>query len=156
MVGSIIGHPGSMPQVFIEIDVKTTILKRVVGTRKDNTGNKIESISEGEMLLINIGSTSCGGNVVRVKGNTVPPYMIVIRSFDVNKPSEDAETLKGGVAGGTILKGCLKIGDEIAIRPSKVTKSRKTGNATYRRAKHAQIHSMKRDPTQEEPLRNYS
>lgn len=57
-----------MPQVFIEIDVKTTILKRVVGTRKDNTGNKIESISEGEMLLINIGSTSCGGNVVRVNG----------------------------------------------------------------------------------------
>jgi len=49
--------------------------------------------------------------------------MIVIRSFDVNKPGEDAETLKGGVAGGTILKGCLKIGDEIAIRPGKVTKS---------------------------------
>jgi translation initiation factor 2 subunit 3 len=36
--------------------------------------------------------------------------MIVIRSFDVNKPGEDAETLKGGVAGGTILKGCLKVG----------------------------------------------
>lgn len=54
---------------------------------------------------------------------TVPPYMIVIRSFDVNKPGEDAETLKGGVAGGTILKGCLKVGDQIAIRPGKVTKS---------------------------------
>ena len=52
---------------------------------------------------------------------TVPPYMIVIRSFDVNKPGEDAETLKGGVAGGTILKGCLKVGDEIAIRPGKVS-----------------------------------
>ena len=68
MVGSIIGHPGSMPQVYIEIDVKTTILKRVVGTRGDNSGNKIDSIAEGEMLLINIGSTSCGGNVVRVNG----------------------------------------------------------------------------------------
>jgi len=41
---------------------------------------------------------------------TVPPYMIVIRSFDVNKPGEDAETLVGGVAGGTILKGCLQVG----------------------------------------------
>jgi translation initiation factor 2 subunit 3 len=40
----------------------------------------------------------------------VKPYMIVIRSFDVNKPGEDAETLRGGVAGGTILKGCLKVG----------------------------------------------
>jgi len=58
---------------------------------------------------------------------TVPPYMIVIRSFDVNKPGEDAETLKGGVAGGTILKGCLKVGDQIAIRPGKVSKSRRTG-----------------------------
>jgi len=62
---------------------------------------------------------------------TVPPYMIVIRSFDVNKPGEDAETLKGGVAGGTILKGCLKVGDEIAIRPGKVTKSQRTGKTTW-------------------------
>lgn len=61
----------------------------------------------------------------------VPPYMIVIRSFDVNKPGEDAETLKGGVAGGTILKGCLKVGDEIAIRPGKVSKSRRTGQTTW-------------------------
>lgn len=67
MVGHIIGHPGSMPQVFIEIDVKTTILKRVVGTRQDSN-NRIENIQENEMLLINIGSTSCGGNVVRVNG----------------------------------------------------------------------------------------
>ena len=67
MVGCIIGHQGSMPQVFIEIDVKTTILKRVVGTRAD-ASNKIQSIQEDEVLLINIGSTSCGGNVVRVNG----------------------------------------------------------------------------------------
>ena len=62
---------------------------------------------------------------------TVPPYMIVIRSFDVNKPGEDAETLKGGVAGGTILKGCLQIGDEIAIRPGKLSKNRHTGKTTW-------------------------
>jgi translation initiation factor 2 gamma subunit (eIF-2gamma) len=35
MVGHIIGHPNQMPQVFIEIDVKTTILKRIVGTKDD-------------------------------------------------------------------------------------------------------------------------
>jgi len=43
--------------------------------------------------------------------------MIVIRSFDVNKPGSDAENLKGGVAGGTILRGVLKVGDRISIRP---------------------------------------
>jgi translation initiation factor 2 subunit 3 len=58
---------------------------------------------------------------------TSAPQMIIIRSFDVNKPGEDAETLKGGVAGGTILKGVLKVGDEIEIRPGMIRKDSKTG-----------------------------
>ena len=29
----------------------------------------------------------------------------IFRSFDVNKPGSDVEDLKGGVAGGSILKG---------------------------------------------------
>ena len=52
--------------------------------------------------------------------------MIIIRSFDVNNPGEDAETLKGGVAGGTILKGVLKVGDKISIRPGLITKNQHT------------------------------
>jgi len=59
------------------------------------------------------------------------PVMIVIRSFDVNKPGEDADTLKGGVAGGTILKGVLKIGDEIEIRPGLIRKDAKTGQVSW-------------------------
>ena len=59
------------------------------------------------------------------------PVMIVIRSFDVNKPGEDADTLKGGVAGGTILKGVLKIGDEVEIRPGIIRKDPKTGQVTW-------------------------
>lgn len=35
---------------------------------------------------------------------TSPPQMIVIRSFDVNKPGSEVEELKGGVAGGSILQ----------------------------------------------------
>ena len=42
MVGHIIGHPEKMPAVYVEIDVKTTIFKRVVGSSKD--GNKIDNI----------------------------------------------------------------------------------------------------------------
>ena len=33
-----------------------------------------------------------------------PPQMIVIRSFDVNKPGSEVDDLKGGVAGGSILQ----------------------------------------------------
>lgn len=51
------------------------------------------------------------------------PRLIVIRSFDVNKPGEDVEHLKGGVAGGSILQGVLRVGDEIEVRPGIVSKS---------------------------------
>jgi len=33
----------------------------------------------------------------------------VIRSFDVNKPGCEVDDLKGGVAGGSILRGVLKV-----------------------------------------------
>ena len=50
------------------------------------------------------------------------PRLIVIRSFDVNKPGAEVDELKGGVAGGSILKGVLRIGQEVEIRPGIVTK----------------------------------
>lgn len=50
------------------------------------------------------------------------PLMIIIRSFDVNRPGQEVQSLKGGVAGGSILKGVLKLGDEIEIRPGIVSK----------------------------------
>jgi len=43
------------------------------------------------------------------------PHMIVIRSFDVNKPGAEIEELKGGVAGGSILTGIIKLDDEIEV-----------------------------------------
>lgn len=59
---------------------------------------------------------------IPVRDFTSRPRLIVIRSFDVNKPGEDVASLKGGVAGGSILQGILKIGDEIEVRPGIVTK----------------------------------
>jgi len=50
------------------------------------------------------------------------PRLIVIRSFDVNKPGAEVDELKGGVAGGSILTGVLRIGQEIEVRPGIVTK----------------------------------
>lgn len=43
--------------------------------------------------------------------------MIVIRSFDVNKPGSSIDEIKGGIAGGSIIEGVLKVGDEIEVRP---------------------------------------
>lgn len=75
---------------------------------------------------------------------TSAPYMIVIRSFDVNKPGEDCSSLVGGVAGGTILKGLLRVGDEIAIRPGFVSKSAKTGQISWSEIR-SRVTSLKAD-----------
>ena len=69
MVGGVIGHPDLMPEVFNEIDVTTTILKRIVGSKKDKKDEStIKKIQKDETLLINIGSENCPGTVVRVSG----------------------------------------------------------------------------------------
>lgn len=47
-----------------------------------------------------------------------PVLMTVLRSFDTNKPGP-IENLSGGVAGGTIIKGILKRGAEIEVRPGR-------------------------------------
>lgn len=54
-----------------------------------------------------------------------PPKLIVIRSFDVNKPGTEVEDLLGGVAGGSITEGVLKMGDQIEVRPGIVSKDSK-------------------------------
>ncbi len=43
--------------------------------------------------------------------------MYLARSFDVNKPGTKPEDLVGGVVGGSIIQGKIKVGDEVEIRP---------------------------------------
>jgi len=59
---------------------------------------------------------------VPMRDFTSSPRLIVIRSFDVNKPGTEVDDLKGGVAGGSIIQGVLKLGDEIEVRPGIVAK----------------------------------
>lgn len=67
--------------------------------------------------------------------------MIVIRSFDINKPGDAIDDIKGGIAGGSILQGVLKIGDEIEIRPGVVNTDPETGKITVKPI-HTQITSL--------------
>ena len=50
-----------------------------------------------------------------IRNFTASPRLIVIRSFDVNKPGEEVDNLKGGVAGGSIIEGVLRLGQEIEV-----------------------------------------
>jgi translation initiation factor 2 subunit 3 len=57
------------------------------------------------------------------KANTV---MHVLRSFDVNKPGTKLQNIKGGVIGGSITQGGLKVGDEIEIKPGLMNEKKKS------------------------------
>jgi translation initiation factor 2 subunit 3 len=54
---------------------------------------------------------------VPVRDFTSDPRLIVIRSFDVNKPGAEVEDLKGGVAGGSILTGVLRVTIIFTLKP---------------------------------------
>lgn len=51
------------------------------------------------------------------RNNKLDTQMLVVRSFDVNKPGSKIKDLKGGVVGGALLQGFLKVGEKIEIRP---------------------------------------
>ncbi len=61
---------------------------------------------------------------------TKPPLMFIARSFDVNKPGTPPEKLKGGVLGGSLIQGVLRVGDEIEIRPG-IRVEKPGGRVTY-------------------------
>lgn len=68
---------------------------------------------------------------VPVRDFTSPPEMTIVRSFDINKPGTEIDNLEGGVVGGSLLKGMLKVGDQIEIRPGIVKKDPQSGVAKH-------------------------
>jgi len=59
------------------------------------------------------------------------PIMYVARSFDVNRPGSEIADLKGGVIGGSIIRGKFKEGDEIEIMPGINRAKDKTKRESY-------------------------
>lgn len=51
------------------------------------------------------------------RDKTKDPMMLVARSFDINKPGSDPLKMVGGVLGGALKQGVLKLGEEIEVRP---------------------------------------
>ncbi|HJJ43710.1 MAG TPA: translation initiation factor IF-2 subunit gamma [Methanocorpusculum sp.] len=49
----------------------------------------------------------------------VAPLMLIARSFDVNRPGSSWRDIKGGVIGGSLIRGEFHEGDEIEIRPGR-------------------------------------
>ena len=69
------------------------------------------------------------------------PIFLVARSFDINKPGTKIENLHGGIIGGALKQGTLKIGDTIEIKPGY---SYKKGNQYRYKTVQSKIVSMQK------------
>ncbi len=50
------------------------------------------------------------------------PIFLIARSFDINRPGTEIKNLHGGILGGILKQGKLKIGEEIEIKPGATIK----------------------------------
>jgi translation initiation factor 2 subunit 3 len=48
------------------------------------------------------------------------PLMFAARSFDINRPGYGPKQLSGGIIGGSLVEGSLKLGDEIEVGPGRL------------------------------------
>ena len=74
-------------------------------------------------------------NVVKAIMEVFPPELYdsclnettefrITRSFDINKPGTNWDEMSGGVFGGSLLTGSIKLGDKIEIRPGQYAKKK--------------------------------
>jgi translation initiation factor 2 subunit 3 len=60
---------------------------------------------------------------------TKDPIFLIARSFDINKPGSLIKNMNGGVLGGSLKQGLLKIGEKIELRPG--IKTEKDGKISW-------------------------
>jgi len=57
-----------------------------------------------------------------INRSNLDPLFRISRSFDINKPGINYLNVSGGVLGGALIHGTLKVNDEIEIKPGYLTK----------------------------------
>ncbi|KAI8009556.1 Eukaryotic translation initiation factor 2 subunit 3 [Camellia lanceoleosa] len=71
LVGQVLGEVGTLPKVFVELEVNFFLLRRLLGVRTKGTERqgKVTKLAKAEILMLNIGSMSTGARVVAVKND---------------------------------------------------------------------------------------
>jgi len=54
------------------------------------------------------------------RNKDLDPLLFVARSFDVNRPGTDYKNIAGGVLGGTLKQGSLRVGEELELQPGRM------------------------------------
>jgi len=72
LVGHLLGGVGSLPEIFISIEVNYYLLRALLGVKtEEGKQTKIHKLELNESLLLNIGATSVGARVVAVEVDLV-------------------------------------------------------------------------------------
>ena len=71
LIGQLLGEVGKLPEVLIEIEIKYFLLRRLLGVKRvqKSKQTKVQRLTKGDLLLVNIASSSCGAKVTHVKHN---------------------------------------------------------------------------------------
>merc|ERR1712087_257588 len=78
LVGHLLGHPQKLPDIFIEIEVKFYLPRRLLGVKPegDSKAGKVSKLKKGEILMVNIGSTAAGGRILGIKENDLAKVVL--------------------------------------------------------------------------------
>lgn len=65
----VLGLKDKLPDVYTEVEISFYLLRRLLGVKAQDGSKqeKVKKLSKGEILLVNIGSTSTGGKVLAMK-----------------------------------------------------------------------------------------
>jgi len=100
------------------------------------------------------------GSLIRILDATIPepernpdtdPLMLIARSFDINKPGCSWREVTGGVIGGSLARGVLRVGDNIEIRPGRQVASDRQNRWEPVITKIASIHAGQRRVSEATP-----
>lgn len=70
VTAQVLGQVGHLPEIFVEIEINYYLLRTLLGVKGDQERQaKVPKLSKGEILMVNIGSTSTGGRVMAVKAD---------------------------------------------------------------------------------------
>lgn len=146
-----------MNNIIICLNKLDLVSKNVALERKKELDNLLEKLEIIPKIIIpvcmnrNIGINNLLKSIIEVfppikdNVNKVPQFR-VSRSFDVNKNNTNINNISGGILGGSLISGKLKVGDEIEIKPGIVTKD-SNGNMVSTPI-YSTIKSLKTDTTE--------
>ena len=65
-----LGAVGKLPDIYTELEINYFLLRRLLGVKSDDKKQtKVTKLAKGEVLMVNIGSTSTGGRVLDIKAD---------------------------------------------------------------------------------------